>query len=109
MTAELLPHLQAAKQVKMWFPDDAQSQASQQAQLEANTSLLVALHATGDLKAAASLAEGVVESANRLAAAIGPEACVTAAHAQAMALGLATARQVRFPALKCRHLKDASR
>lgn len=97
MTAELLPHLQAAKQVETWFPDDAQSQARQQAQLEANTSLLAALHATGDLKAAASIAEGVTESASRLARKTAnkiPDACVTAAHAQAIAIRLATAAQV---------------
>ena len=100
MVAEWLPHLQAAKQVETWFPDDAQPQARQQAQLEADTSLLAALHATGDLKAAASLAEGVTESVSRLAcktADNGPNACITAAHAQAMALRLATARQVSSP------------
>lgn len=94
---ELLPHLQAEQQVETWFPDDAQLQARQQAQMEANTSLLAALHATGDLKAAASLAEGVTESASRLArktAASAPDAYITAAHAQAMAIRLATARQV---------------
>ncbi|KAL3137835.1 hypothetical protein ABBQ38_005089 [Trebouxia sp. C0009 RCD-2024] len=87
---------QAAKQVETWFPDDAQSQARQQAQLEANTSLLAALHATGDLKAAASIAEGVTESASRLARKTAnkiPDACVTAAHAQAIAIRLATAAQ----------------
>ena len=79
--AEWLPPLQAAKQVETWFSDDA-------------------LHATGDLKAAASLAEGVTESASRLArtaAGNGDNACITAAHAQVMALGLATARQVSSP------------
>lgn len=99
------------KRVDSWFPEDAQTQVRQQAQLEADTSLLAALHATGDIKTAAPLAAGVTDSASNIArktAASVPDACITAARAQAMALGLATARQVGFLLAKWT-LKHASR
>lgn len=95
--ADLPLHLQAAKRVESWFPEDTQLQARQQAELETSTSLLGALHAIGDIKAAASLEKSVADSVSRSAcetAANMPDASITAARAQAMALRLATVHQV---------------
>ena len=86
--------MQAAKRIESWFPEDTQLQARQQAELEVSTSLLGALHATGDIKAASSLEKSLTDSVSRTAANV-PDASITAAHAQAMALRLATVRQVR--------------
>ena len=90
-------HFQAAKRVESWFPEDTQLQARQQAELETITSLLGALHATGDIKAAASLDQSLTDSVSRNAresAADVPDASITAARAQAMALRLASVRKV---------------
>lgn len=98
MTVADLPlHLQAAERVDSWFPEDTQLQAHQQAELETSTSLLGALHATGDFKAAASLEKSVADSVSRSACetvADVPDASITAARAQAMALRLAIVHQV---------------
>lgn len=72
-------------------------QVRQQAELEASTSLLGALHATGDIKAAASLEKSLSDSVSRTARdteASVPDASITAARAQAMAVRLATMHQV---------------
>lgn len=97
MVADLPLHFQAAKRVETWFPEDTQLQARQQAELETSTSLLGALHATGDIKAAASMDKSITDSVSRNArgtAANVPDASIKAARAQAMALHLATVRQV---------------
>lgn len=89
--------MQAAKRIESWFPEETHLQARQQAELEVNTSLLGALHATGDIKAASSLEKSLTDFVSRNAheaAAHVPDASITAARAQAMALRLATVCQV---------------
>lgn len=89
--------MQAVQQVDSWFPKQEQIQARQQAHVEATTSLMSALHATGNVEGAAAQCQRALDlTCNEAASNSLPGPCIAAAVKQAAAFRLAQVLDILY-------------